>query len=63
MAEKRFVRAYRQDTFSTRTEIWIDRETGVNYIVHNTSGVGGIAPMLGADGKPVVTPKSQIPED
>ena len=63
MAEKRFVRAYRQDTLRTFTEIWIDRETGVNYIVHTSGGVGGITPTLGADGKPVVTPKSQIPED
>ena len=63
MAEKRFIRAYRQDTFNTRTEIWIDQETGVNYIFHNIGGVGGITPMLNADGKPIVTPKSQIPED
>ena len=63
MAKKRFVKTYRQDTLRTFTEIWVDRETGVNYIVHTSGGVGGITPMLGADGKPVVTPKSQIPED
>ena len=63
MKKKRFVRTYRQDTLHTFTEIWIDRETGINYIFHNTSGEGGITPLLGADGKPVVTPKSQIPED
>lgn len=38
------------------TEIWVDRETGVNYIFHASGSAGGLTPLLDKDGKPVVTP-------
>ena len=38
----------------TGTEIWVDRETGVNYVFHGYAG--GLTPLLDKDGKPVVTP-------
>ena len=35
--------------------VLVDRETGVNYL-YNTNGYsGGITPLLGADGKPIIT--------
>ena len=38
--------------------IIVDRETGVNYLWVSGSGgyAGGLTPLLGADGKPIVTP-------
>ena len=32
MDEKRFVRIYKQETLTTMLEIWMDRDTGVNYL-------------------------------
>lgn len=38
------------------TEIWVDRETGVNYLYHTDGQSGGLTPLLGRDGKPVISP-------
>lgn len=37
-------------------EIWVDRETGVNYIFHVSGYAGGMTPLLDKDGKPVISP-------
>lgn len=55
MAEKRFVQTYIQGTIDV-TEIFVDRETGVNYLFRSTGSAGGLTPLLDRDGKPVVTP-------
>lgn len=56
MANKeRFVKVYSQG-ISNVTEIWVDTETGVNYIYHVSGYSGGLTPLLDKDGKPVVTP-------
>jgi hypothetical protein len=36
-------------------EIWVDRETGVNYLFHAAGYAGGLTPLLDKDGKPVIT--------
>ena len=59
MADKkaRFVKAYSEGTFSGNGfEIWVDTETGVNYIWRGTGYAGGMTVLLDRDGKPVVTP-------
>ena len=38
------------------TEIWVDTETGVNYVFHKDGYAGGLTPLLDKEGKPVVTP-------
>lgn len=53
--EKRFEKVYSQGSF-TGIEIWVDKETGVNYVFGFNSYAGGMTVLLGADGKPVVTP-------
>lgn len=55
MEKKRFVRTYRQGTLDV-IEVFVDRETGVNYIFQTSGNAGGLTPLLGRDGKPVVTP-------
>ena len=35
--------------------IYVDRETGVNYLYIQVGYSGGLTPLLNADGKPVVT--------
>lgn len=53
--EDRFEQVYSQGLMSTM-EIWVDKETGVNYIFRSSGYAGGLTPLLGRDGKPVVTP-------
>lgn len=54
--DKRFIKKYSQDGFSQNIEIWVDKETGVNYIYFHAGYSGGLTPLLDKDGKPVVTP-------
>ena len=51
----RFVKTYTQGVTNI-TEIWVDKETGVNYIFHAGGYAGGLTPLLDKDGKPVITP-------
>ena len=52
--DDRFVRIYSKGAMNTN-EIWVDRETGVNYFFHAAGYAGGLTPLLDKDGKPVVT--------
>ncbi len=54
MYDKRFVKIYSQGTFNAM-EIWVDKETGVNYIFRQSGYAGGLTVMLDKDGKPVVS--------
>ena len=53
----RFVKIYSQGSFTT-LQIWVDRETGVNYLWQSSGYGGGLTPLLKPDGTPVVTPLS-----
>ena len=50
----RFEKIYSQGAMST-IEIWVDKETGVNYLFRQSGYAGGMTPLLDRDGKPVVT--------
>ena len=50
----RFEKTYSQGML-TVTEIWVDKETGVNYVFHASGYSGGLTPLLDREGKPVVT--------
>lgn len=52
---ERFEKVYSQG-FVTVTEIWVDKETGVNYLYHAAGNTGGLTPLLDRDGKPVISP-------
>ena len=52
--DERFEKIYSQGTFNV-TEIWVDRETGVNYVFHASGYAGGLTPLLDRDGKPVIS--------
>ena len=51
---KRFEKVYSQGVGAI--EIWVDKETGVNYLYHASGYAGGLTVLLDKDGKPVVTP-------
>lgn len=55
MSEDRFEKIYSQGIMNV-TEIWVDRETGVNYLYHASGNSGGMTVLLDAEGKPVITP-------
>lgn len=59
MGNDRFKRTYSQGAMEI-TEIWVDKQTGVNYLYHVTINGGGLTPLLDKDGKPVVTPIEDI---
>ena len=52
---ERFEKIYSQGKLSM-IEIWVDKETGVNYVFHQSGYAGGMTPLLDRDGKPIVSP-------
>ena len=53
--DKRFERIYKQGAMDV-IEIWVDQETGVNYVFRQSGYAGGITPLLDREGKPVISP-------
>ena len=51
----RFEKLYSQGIVDV-VEIWVDTETGVNYVFRRSGNAGGLTVRLDKDGKPVVTP-------
>ena len=43
-----------QGTFDIM-EIWVDTETGVNYVFHKNGNAAGFTPLLDKEGKPIVS--------
>ena len=37
-------------------EIWVDKETGVNYLFHSNGSSGGLTILVDKNGKPIVSP-------
>ena len=59
--EDRFVKVHTEGMINV-SEIWVDRQTGVNYLFHAAGNAGGLTPLLKADGTPVITPVSRYDE-
>ena len=59
--EKRFLKTYSQDLGSA--VIYVDKQTGVNYLFVASGYAGGLTPLLNRDGTPVVTPVSPQYDD
>ena len=57
--DDRFVKTYSQGAMNI-SEIWVDKQTGVNYLFHASGYAGGLTPLLNRDGTPVVT---SVPRD
>lgn len=51
---ERFIKTYAQGMSNT-IEIWVDSETGVNYIYHGYGYCGGFTMLVNQDGKPIIT--------
>ena len=61
--DKRFILLHSESSSFQDSQIWVDRETGVNYLWHTSGNAGGLTPLLKADGTPVITPKGELLED
>ena len=54
--DKRFIKVYSQGGFTDNLmQIWVDRETGVNYLYSAYGNSGGLTVLMDRDGKPVIT--------
>ncbi len=51
--EKRFEKVYTQGMGTV--EIWVDKETGVQYLCRQSGYAGGMTVLLDRDGKPLIT--------
>ena len=56
--EKRFIKTYSQGMGAI--EIWVDKETGVNYLYVNGGYGGGLSVLLDSDGKPIITSPKEL---
>lgn len=54
MAEKRFEKVYSQGAIDVM-EVWIDKQTGVNYLFLQSGYAGGLTPLLDREGKPIIS--------
>ena len=53
----RFVRILTEgNAFGASHEVWVDKQTGVNYLWIASGYGGGLTVLLDRDGKPVVSP-------
>ena len=56
MDEKRFIIGEKQGSgLTSALQEIVDRQTGVHYLTWQSGYAGGITPLLGADGRPVIT--------
>ena len=59
--DKRFIKTYSQGLGSV--EIWVDRQTGVNYIYKTSGYAGGLTVLVDAEGKPIISSPSELTEE
>ena len=53
--KNRFEKVYSQGALNV-IEIWVDTETGVNYMFQQNGYAGGLTPLLDREGKPIISP-------
>ncbi|MBE5788021.1 MAG: hypothetical protein E7324_10895 [Clostridiales bacterium] len=51
--DERFEKIYTQGKLTT-LEIWVDKETGVQYLFRHDGHAGGLTPLLDSEGKPLL---------
>ena len=63
--EERFIKVYSQSGgfAGNQMVIYVDKETGVNYLFSSCGYAGGMTPLLNRDGTPVVTPVTRAYEE
>lgn len=57
--DERFEKIYTQGKLNIM-EIWVDKETGLQYVYHLAGYAGGMSPLLDVDGKPLLADLSKL---
>ena len=57
--DKRFAKSYSQGALNG-IEIWVDKQTGVNYIFTYNGYAGGLTVLVDREGRPIVTSVSEL---
>lgn len=60
MAKKdsRFVKVLEDSGFISSSEIWVDTQTGVQYLFHFDGSAAGLTVLVDAEGKPLLYRKT-----
>ena len=58
--DKRFIKIFKERSLTESMEILLDTETGVNYLYIGAGYGMGITPLLGPDGKVLVSSQREI---
>lgn len=60
MAKKgdRFIRVLSEGGFLGSNEVWVDTQTGVQYLYHCAGNSGGMTLLVDAEGKPLLYHKT-----
>ncbi len=53
--KKRFEVVYQETGLKSERTVYVDKETGVNYLFISNGFGGGLTPLLDSEGKPVIT--------
>lgn len=63
--EERFVKTYSQSGGFTGNSmaVYVDRETGINYLFSASGYAGGLTVLLDRNGKPVITSVSSLTQE
>ena len=63
--EDRFVKVLVDNGGFTENQmaIYVDRQTGVNYLFTQSGYAGGLCVLVDRDGKPIITPPSQLMQE
>ena len=57
MAKKengRFIKVLEESGIITSSEVWVDTQTGVQYLYHASGSSGGLTVLVDAEGKPLL---------
>ena len=52
--ETRFIKILEEGGFLGSSEIWVDTQTGVQYLLHYNGNAAGLTVLVDAEGKPLL---------
>ena len=56
--ETRFIKVLEEGGFLGSSEIWVDTQTGVQYLFHFNGNAAGLTVLVDAEGKPLLYRKT-----
>jgi hypothetical protein len=56
--DSRFVKVLEDSGFISSSEIWVDTQTGVQYLFHFNGNAAGLTVLVDAEGKPLLYRKT-----